>query len=450
MKLVSKQITIKAMTVSILITSIFSVTTHSKYSFVLLFNNTTFRWGVYAIIVTSFIFATAYFYDKKNNINMIVILLYILWNTICIIRGALVAEIYWDWKELIENTMILTLVIASYAATNIILTQSLLAFYFKYAIPLFPIFALFVNTDAWGFYLMGASLMLLFIPVLTKRQNLLLFAIILVIMLSDLGARSNVIKFAIPIVFLIIYYLKDIISKTMLELARVLLFVIPIVLFILGVSGIFNVFKMDEYIKKDMTTVGVDYDGERKEVSLTDDTRTFLYEEVLQSAKRNNYWLFGRTPARGNDSLTFGLWEFEWTGRYERAKNEIGLANVFTWTGLVGVLLYLFLFYHISYVAVNKSNNSFSKMLGLYVAFRWMFSWIEDYQNFTLNFLLLWIMIGMAASDSFRKMNDEEVAIWARGVFDSRYVKLQNLFIKQSLYEKSKDSSTVDMSQQKK
>ena len=79
-----------------------------------------------------------------------------------------------------------------------------------------------------------------------------------------------------------------------------------------------------------------------------------------------------------------------------------------------------------------------------------MFSWIEDYQNFTLNFLLLWIMIGMAASDSFRKMNDEEVAIWARGVFDSRYVKLQNLFIKQSLYEKSKDSSTVDMSQQKK
>lgn len=446
---VNKQIIVKALPAIMLFIAIHSVIVHSKYIVMEnVLNNTTVWWAISGLTLIIFLASAYHFHEQRNNRRMTFLLIYILWNAICIIRGAFVAEIYWDWKALIGNTMILMLPVAAYAATNIILVQSLLAYYVKYVLPLFLFFAFVIRTDAWGFYLMGVSLLLIFTPALTNRQRLLLIVFTIVVFAADLGARSNIIKFGVPVIFLSFFYLRNIISNRPIEVLRNIFFILPLIFFILGVTNLFNVFNMNDYLKKEVTSTGVNIYGERSEVSLTVDTRTFLYEEVLQSAKHNNYWMLGRTPARGNDSMTFGLMGFESTGRYERVTNEIGLANVFTWTGIVGVILYLALFYHASFLAVNRSNNIYVKILGLYIAFRWLFSWIEDYQDFTLNFLLLWIMIGLCLSDSFRKMTDDEVAFWARGIFDARYVRFQSLLIKKSLYEKSKDSGAADLPQQ--
>ncbi|MPN16005.1 hypothetical protein SDC9_163342 [bioreactor metagenome] len=221
----------------------------------------------------------------------------------------------------------------------------------------------------------------------------------------------------------------------------------PIVLFGLGVSGIFNVFDMDSYIKGDFTISGAGMDGSRVEESVTVDTRTFLYEEVLLSAINNNYWLWGRTPARGNDSYSFGAWAHEYTGRYERVANEIGLANVFTWTGIVGVILYLFIFFKASYLAVNKSRNIYTKMLGIYIAFRWMYAWVEDINNFSLNYFMLWMVIGLCFSYTFREMTNKEVVVWVRGIFDARYIRLQNNRTKEIKNGKA-SSHFIDVSQQ--
>ncbi len=180
------------------------------------------------------------------------------------------------------------------------------------------------------------------------------------------------------------------------------------------------------------------------------DTRTFLYVEVLESALNNNYWLAGRSPARGNDSVTFGEAAAELTGRYERLSNEIGLANVFTWTGVIGVILYFLMFFRASFLAVNKSRNIYTKMIGIYVAFRWLFSWVEDINNFTLNYFMLMVMIGLCFSFSFRNMTDQEVAIWARGIFDVRYVRLQKYLFKKNNTEKREYSGLADLSQQEK
>ncbi len=444
----SKIIITKVLPITILFVTINSVIVHSNYiSLNSIFNNTTIWWIIFSFILFSFALAKLFFYDKSNNRNMIFVFIYLLWNLACIIRGSFVAETYWDWKALVGNMMVLLLPIFSYAATNIKISQSLLAFYMKYVVPLFIVFAFIIRTDAWGFYLMGASFLLLFLPIITKRNRLYLAIIAIAVIAADLGARSNVIKFGIPVLFLSFYYLRNIINIATIRTLMLTMFFIPILLFILGASGIFNIFKINDYIKKDIKTTGVDIYGDRSEISLIDDTRTFLYVEVLESAINNNYWVFGRTPARGNDSLTFGLFEFEWTGRYERLSNEIGLANIFTWTGIIGVIIYFLLFFHASSLAINKSNNIFSKILGLYIAFRWMYSWIEDYQNFTINFLLLWMLIGLCLSNSFRKMRNEEVKYWARGIFDTRYVRLENIRIKKELYERAKNSSITNLSQ---
>src|SRR5690606_8120152 len=125
------------------------------------------------------------------------------------------------------------------------------------------------------------------------------------------------------------------------------------------------------------------------EVDITADTRTFIYAEVLQSAAINHYWLFGRTPARGNDSYTFGAMAYELTHRNERVSNEVGLSNVFTWTGITGLFLYLLIYLRASFLAVNRSKNIYAKMLGVMVAFRWLYAWVEDVNNFSLNYFML-------------------------------------------------------------
>lgn len=452
MNTINKHIISHLLPISILLLAVYSVIPYIKpgIPMVSLLDNTVLWWGISAFILIGFFLSRYYFFDKRNTDNMMIIWIYLLWNVMCIVRGMFVAEIYWDWKGLIGNSMALLMPIIIFSATNKMVVQSLLATYIKYALPLFLLFGLMIRTDAFGFYLIPITFLLLFLPILNKRQKTLLLGATFIVLVADLGARSSVIKFSLPLLILIIYYFRNIIPVKIIETLRLSLFIIPILFLVLGVSGVFNVFKMNEYIKGEYTSMGVDGEGNIVEQDIIVDTRTFLYVEVLESAVNNNYWLLGRTPARGNDSDTFGVLAAELTGRYERIENEIGLANVFTWTGIVGVILYFLIFYRATFLAINKSRNIYVKMLGVYVAFRWLFSWIEDVNNFSLNYFMLMIMLGLCFSYSFRNMTDNEIIIWARGIFDVRYVRLQQILFKKEINEKRKYGGLVDLPQQEK
>lgn len=449
---VNKQIISHVIPVTILLMTIYTVLPFAKPGVPLLssLNNTALWWGISFLILGVFFLSRYYFFDKKNEENMLIVWIYLLWNGVCIIRGMFAAEIYWDWRGLISNAMALMLPIVIFSATNKLVVQSLLSFFVKYVMPLFLVFALIIRTDAFGFYLIPVSFLILFFPALTKWQKMILLFSTVIVIVADLGARSNVIKFGVPFFILLLYYFRT--NIKIMEAARLTLFVVPLIFFTLGVTGIFNVFNMDEYIKGDYTGAGADIHGNRMEQSITADTRTLLYEEVLASAINNDYWLLGRTPARGNDSYTFGLLVAELTGenRFERLSNEIGLANVFTWTGIVGVILYMLIFFRASYLAVNRSRNIYAKMVGVYLAFRWLYSWIEDINNFTLNYFMLMVIIGLCFSESFRNMSNKDVMIWVRGMFDVRYVRLQQYLSKKNKYAKTEYSSFANVPQQEK
>lgn len=385
---------------------------------------TSINWGVSFFILVIFFLSRTYFFDNKNKKNMFVVLIYLIWMAISIVRGMFAAEIFFDWKILIVNSFGLLLPIFAYVATNKSIVQSLLTSYIKYVLPMFLILSLVMITDAYGRFLMPISFLLFFLPALTKRQRYLVLFFSIVVLISNIHARSNVLKFGVPLIVLIIYYLQDKISVKTLQVIRITLFITPFIFLVLGVTNTFNIFDTSEYLGE-FHIEGTDYDGSVGEFDITGDTRTFIYVEVLESAMNNNYWLLGRTPARGNDSESFGPESYEITGRDERTGNEVGVLNVFTWTGIIGVILYMLIFYKASFLAIHRSKNIYSKMLGVYIAFRWLYSWVEDINNFTLNYFTLWLMIGLCFSYSFRMMSDYDVTIWIRGVFDKRYLNFE-------------------------
>ncbi len=449
MNTINKQIISHIIPVTIFLITIYSVLPYFRpgIPMVSALDNTTVWWGISFLILISFYLARFYFFDKRNEDNMLVVWIYLLWNIVSIVRGMFIAEHYWDWKGLITNTMALLLPIVIFSATNKMLLQSLFSFFIKYSLPLFLIFGLALRTDAFGFYLIPVSFLVLFFPALTRRQKMILLFFSIIVIVGDLNARSNVIKFGVPFFVLLIYYLRKIISVKMLETARITLFVLPFVFLVLGVTGVFNIFNMQDYMDGEVYAPGTAESGEIEEQNVMADTRTFIYEEVLESAVNNNYWLLGRTPARGNDSYAFGARAVEYTGRYERLSNEVGIANVFTWTGIIGVILYMLIFFRASYLAVNRSRNIYAKMLGVYMAFRWLYSWVEDINNFTINYFILMVVMGLCFSESFRSMSDRDVIIWVRGMFDVRYARLQQYLLKKNKYAKTEYSSFANVSQ---
>ncbi|TDO19025.1 hypothetical protein [Pedobacter duraquae] len=412
----------KSVPYTVILVAIYSVLPYSGAvtNVLSILGNTAIWWVLLLGILTCYVLSKQYFYDKSNNQNMHFVMAYLSWNLFQVFRGFFIAETYWDWKALLENGMALSLPIIAYAITNIYVTQAILRCYFRIGLPLFCFFILIINRGAYGFYLVPVGFLMLFFPTLEFKWKMIIGAITILVITADLSARSNVIKFLMPVLLLSIYWGRAVVGVRLLEIIRKILFVLPILLFGLAISGAFNIFKMDEYIKDDYVEVKRDESGQVVEDNLKADTRTILYVEVLNTAYKYNTWFFGRTPARGNETEVFAALA-EATGRQERIGNEVAILNIFTWTGAIGVVLYLVVFYQASYLSINRSKNTYSKMLGIFVAFRWLYAWIEDINYFSLTTFFIWLMLGLCLSKAFRNMNNNQVKFWIRGIFEKKY-----------------------------
>ncbi len=378
-------------------------------------------WLVQVSLLISIVKVKNIYLKPIDNQGVLLVRVYLIWNLICIIRGAFVADNYWEWKMWVSFSMVLLLPLFINIATNKIMVQNIFRVWIKYAVPAFVLFIPFIYSDAFGSYLAPILLLLLWFPLLPKKWKFIAVILTVFTILAGQTARSNIIKFSVALLFGFVYYFREFIPIITYKIGRVFLLIAPLLLFVLAITGVFNIFNIEEYVEGDYKSVEV-IDGKRKETTAVADTRTFLYAEVLISAIKHNYVLQGRTPARGNDSNFFGLHQLRElkTGKKERYANEVSILNIFTWTGLIGVMLYFLVFLKASYLAVVKSNSFFMKILGLFVAFRWVYAFIEDFSNFNLYYIFLWIMIGMCYSSDFRMMTDEEIKQWLTGVLGKR------------------------------
>jgi hypothetical protein len=232
---------------------------------------------------------------------------------------------------------------------------------------------------------------------------------------SDLGARSSVIKFMFPLLLSICFYFRYFVGTRMLSFVSKVFFILPLVFLILGYSNTFNIFNFNEYLEPNQAGNYSSIDWRDADIAVTADTRSGLYKEVYFSSNVYESWLVGRSPSKGNLSSLFGYLDVN--GRGERYSNEVAVLNIITWTGIIGLILYTLVFYYASKVAILYSNNYYIKLIGVYISFRWAYSWVEDFTSFNVGFVLLWLVIGMCYSSEFRQMSDVSFQKWIDGIF---------------------------------
>lgn len=370
-----------------------------------------FLFCIYRIYIFRFKRDTSIHYKKF-------VYFYLLIFVIGILRGIVVADNYWDYKNLINNSISLSLPVLIIVFSYPIYTQKVLFKWLKYALPLFVIVIPFIDACAYSRFISPILLLGCFITSMEKKWRWLTIMLLLILVFADFGARTQVIKAIMCFVISIVFFIINKIPNRILQMINYVFYSLPAILLFLAFAGIFNVFAMDEYMD-DIKTLN----SRNEEESLTADTRTTLYTEIISSAVRNEYVTMGRTPARGYDSMQFGgAYDniYKDTKRFERPASEMLHPNVFTWLGLLGVFSYGLLYFIASSKAINKANNRYIKLLGLYVAFRWMYGWVEEYNRWDIMNISLWIMISMCLSPYYRSMTDKEFLVWFRQCFPSK------------------------------
>ena len=213
---------------------------------------------------------------------------------------------------------------------------------------------------------------------------------------------------------------KRYIPNKALNVVWVLLYIAPIVLLFLGITGRFNVFSNtnDQYKGRNVIQ------EQTGTADISADTRTFIYQEVITSAVEHHYIWFGRSPARGNDTQAFydlanDLQSVNHANnlKHERSRNEVCFPNIFTWLGLVGMLLYIGIYFWASYLGVFRSCSFYVKMAGMVTAFNFAYGWVENITNFDILNVVYWTFISICLSPRFRNMDDAEFKSWFSGLF---------------------------------
>ena len=373
-------------------------------------------WFSFDVIMLVMLFLLRqYFYDNSLEKYMWPLTLFLIWVMVGFIRGVIVADNYWDWKNLIRFSMTMLLPAIAFLATNPNFVQKLFSYWFKYGLWLFFLFVPFIEqNDFYGAYLAPLMLFMLMFPLLPFQWKIIIFFLVIMVVTAGVDSRSNLIRFLMAIVLAFYYYVPIFKKVILLRVLHLMMFILPIVLLTLAITNVFNVFKMDQYLGGDISVT----QSSGKKESLTVDTRTFIYTEVITSALKNNYVFFGRTPARGYDSPVFGkVAKYKLgTGRMIRYSSEVSMCNIFTWYGIVGVILYSLVFMIATYLALYRSNNYFIKVIGVFVAFRWAYSFVEEFTRLDILMALLWIMIGMCFSSTIRAMSDVEFKLFIKKI----------------------------------
>lgn len=383
--------------------------------------NTITDWIVCFIAIGCVLWNKALYYRPCNYNDYRIVAVYFIWLIVSTIRGIFIAEDYWEGKQLVTGVLALSLPVVVYVFSIPEILQLTLRWWVKIALPAFVLFVWFIPRDALQYYLAPVMLLGCFLPILQKKWKIILL-FLLFLMMTDIGARSQIIKSIVVLLIGAVYLFNKyfpVLSVRLLNLVCLIFFIVPITLLTLGITDVFNPF---DALASDKDKYETRVSDRGEEENIADDTRTFLYEEVISSAVRHQYIWMGRTPARGNDSWSYGtdLSDAVRAPKIERHENEVCHLNLFTWTGLIGLILYSLIYLKSSYLAINRSNNIWMKLLGVFIAFRWTFGWIEDFNRFDISNITLWMIIAMGFSHEYRKKSNDEFEKHILGIFQFR------------------------------
>lgn len=397
------------------------------------------------LILYALIFICLIIEKKKKGLrfmqgNYMIVGIYLIYAALGILRGCFVAENYWEYKNLVSSSSILLMPLCVYAFSNPSLIQKILKMWFVYALLAYILFFYWV-VNISQFYLGPVLLLACFLPLVPGkiRKSILLLLTLALLTYHYQDNRSQFVKAAVALLISLSCIFHKYIPNIALKIVHWLFYAAPVVILYLGLTGVYNIFEETSTKYEGIYTDEQMEDGEVQKIDMSDDTRTFIYQEVIGSAVNHDYVMFGRTPARGNDSyffydITKDMNEANkvYNIKHERPQNEVCFPNIFTWLGVVGMVLYILIYAFASFQAVYRSQNFYVKMIGVLVAFNFFYGWIENATNFDILNFCYWILISICLSSTFRDMTDEQFKDWFRSIFKSKVSS--PLYAKKYLY----------------
>lgn len=337
-----------------------------------------------------------------------IVFLFLFWNLIVIIRGLLDCNDYWDYKMvLLSKGPFLFFSLSIFLATELNLLRKILSFLMKYYLILSlllirPVF--WSNTGRIISNLLPLSLLFI------KRFKIWLLLFTFISIPFTWGARGWIIRACCGIFLAFIFYLwessflKDRVVNFILKLMYVLCITLPLIFVYLGYTGKFNVFAMDQYIS---------VENEKNIV----DTRSFLYEKVndkLESTKKTWIGLGGISS----------YWDdfFEDADVYAELRNkgrmstESGILNMYLYGGWIGAFLFSCLFWCSAYYGIYQSKNIVCKLIGSFLIFRWVVSFVDEPETWLCSNLMMYIFMGICLNRKLRNISNEQWFNWLKSI----------------------------------
>lgn len=374
----------------------------------------------FTLVVLSFSALIYISYKSKdsapcNNTFLKVWIIYIIFQ---LIIGLFYINNYYVARMYLRNSLTLLCCYSIYLFSYPKYLFQCLHTWYKYFIPIFVICVIPVAIpETYFHFLIPLYIGLILIRALPFKHQVLIL-IVAIFFMGGLLSRSNLIKI---IIFSIIGYVtySKYITKKIAKLICAFLISCPLLLFILGISGFFNVFDMESYMGNYDVEMSYTSEGEERGRSMIKDTRTFVYAELLESTIENDSWLLGRHPSRGYTSIKYQDELDENSGMFntERMNVEVGILGIYLWTGIIGYLIYSAFFFNSIFSSINRTNNHYILSLAIALSFIYAFSFVEFTCAPHIMYIMTFIYLGICNSKAFLNMSNDEFKIFIKKIF---------------------------------
>jgi hypothetical protein len=241
------------------------------------------------------------------------------------------------------------------------------------------------------FILMPIFYLILTIPLRNPRGKVLIVLISILVIIFSFTNRAGILRILISSSVLLAFYLMQSvrISRNLINVLVFVVLLIPVISLYLGIKGE-SVFQL---------ILGDDTQP-YSQMNPYADTRTFLYYEVFQDLKINNAFVFGKGL-----NATYASEAFQTLGR---PMVEVGFLQILLKTGIVGILLYLWVILKAIYLSLWKSTSFHMKSLGLLLLGYVIMLFVENVIAYNLLNVIVWIVVGMCYSPKLRALSDTE------------------------------------------
>lgn len=352
------------------------------------------------------------------------LLLFLLINVILVFRGFINSKTSQDWKFLLSQIMIvyLSFPMLIFFGRKLDVIRITFNTFFKFGILICTIF-LFSNRSLMmnGFPHNVAPIMLFvfFVPYVNLKKKIIILVILFISFISNTGQRANMLNIIVSLLIMSTYYVRRfILLFNIIPFLRKVLLITPILLLVLGVSGKFNVFKINEYIGD----VVVSNNG--KKDNLVVDSRTGIYLDVILALHKEKAYLMGLGGSGKTETYLSIDPFFARLYKEGRRATESGMLNYAQYSGIFGIVVYFSVFMLASWLAIAKSKNWFMIMIGLWILYRGLFAFIEDRLIINLFTLFLALSIGMCFNPNLREMSDLEIKEFIKKILNVDKTKI--------------------------